>query len=209
MPTSCSKESSLNIQTFFSAKIDPKLSHEWSHLIAGKIFAGWMFAKSVEREKSGRAGQIMMISERWGARMLVRCENNYSTCSDDDFLGQLSRNCQFCSLSRCHRSHYKSQTPTASHPCPPELALQCSPGGWCPLERSPPCVGNSRDTGHLGQTTVASSSSNFRPKIVFIINWCYKKNRSLKNCFHSFFQPTCFISHPSLSGEKKVYIRSS
>ena len=131
--------------------------------------------------------------------------NHYSTCNDDDFLGPLCRNCQFCILSRYHRTHYKSQTPTASHPCPPGLELQCSPGGWCPLVRSPLCVGNNTGTGHLRQTTVASSSSNFRPKIVFIINWCYKKHNFEK--LLSFIFLTHLFHQPSLSlrGEKSVH----
>ena len=136
--------------------------------------------KRSEKSQPGPGGSIMKVSRR-------KMWNDYSTCNDDDFLGPLCRNCQSCILSRYHRTHYRSQTPTASHPCPPGLALQCSPGGWFPLVRSLPCVGNNKGTGHLRQTTVASSSSNFRPKIVFIINWCYKKNTSLKNYFHSFF----------------------
>ena len=164
-----------------------------------------MFA--IKRKEKIQPGRAIIIIDR-PERMVVsrrKMWNHYSTCNDDDFLGPLSRNCQFCILSRYHRTHYKSQTPTASHPCPPGLALQCSPGGWCPLVPSQPCVGNSKGTGHLRQTTVASSSSSFRPKTVFIINWCYKEEASLRKL--SFIFPTHLLHQPSLSlrGEESVH----
>ena len=162
-----------------------------------------MFARK-RKEKSQPGGAIIIIDR--AERMVVsrrKMWNHYSTCNDDDFLGPLCRNCQFCILSRYHRTHYKSQTPTASHPCPPGLALQCSPGGWCPLVPSPPCVGNSKGTGHLRQTTVASSSSNFRPKIVFIINWCYKRNQLWKITFIHFSNPPVSSAIPLFPERRK------
>ena len=73
------------------------------------------------------------------------------------------------------------------------------------MVRSPPCVGNNKGSGHLRQTTVASSSSSFRPKIVFIINGCYKKHKFDK--LLSFIFLTHLFHQPALSfwGEECVH----
>ena len=87
------------------------------------------------------------------------------TCSIYGFPAQPSHCCQFYILWWFPPFLSRSQTQIAFRHDHPPPAREYSPGGWCPSERSQPCVGNSRDTGHSGQTSDASSFSNFRPGI--------------------------------------------
>ena len=101
----------------------------------------------------------------------MRCGVGWGpTCSIYGFPAQQSHCCQFYILWWFPPFLSRSQTQIAFRHDHPPPAREYSPGEWCPLERFPPCVGNSRGTGHSAQTSDASSFSNFRPGIEAVMS---------------------------------------